>query len=82
MNRVLLSVGLSLVALGVGFFTACRVAKNRARAAELDARERWCETFSRQNELLQEEVLEGEWRVQHELRVHPPESRARAEAEQ
>lgn len=67
MSRMLLSVGLCLAALGLGFFTACRAAKNRARAAELDAEERWCETFSRQNELLANEVLAREWRLLDEL---------------
>jgi len=60
-TRAALSIALCLTALGLGFFTACRAARNRARAAELDARERWCETYSRQNELLLYEVRGRQW---------------------
>lgn len=59
--RVALSVVLCMIALTLGFLTACRAAKNRARGAELNADQRWCETISRQNALLRREVIEREW---------------------
>ena len=63
MTRAILSVSLCLVVLGLGFYTACYAAENRARSAQLDARQRWCETYSRQNKLLQSEVLRLEWQL-------------------
>ncbi len=82
MTRALLSLGVCLTALGLGVFTACRVARNRARAAELDALERWHETFARQNELLAHEVREGEWALRAGAAGAPPRARPPAEVEE
>lgn len=67
MMRAVLSVALCLGALAVGFFTACRSAQSRARSAELDRRQRLCETFSRQNALLESALVQREWLMFCEL---------------
>jgi len=59
--RTALSLFLCLSTLGVGVFTVFVTSKNRARAKALNERQRWCEVFSRQNELLRAEVYEKEW---------------------
>ena len=57
--RAFLSLLLCLTALAVGLYTALLASRNRALGAELDALQRWCETFQRQNALLASEI-EGE----------------------
>ena len=63
--RAVLSLLLCSLALGVGLYTAFLASKNRALGAELDGRQRWCETFERQNALLQAEVEREEFRLLH-----------------
>ena len=61
--RTALSLGLCCASLGVGIATVCMTSRNRARAAELDESQRWCEAVMRQNELLLNEIEESEWRL-------------------
>ena len=61
--RAVLSVGLCLTVLALGLHTAWLAARNRERGAELDARQRWCETFARQNQLLRRDVEQQEWQL-------------------
>lgn len=61
--RTALSLGLCCASLGVGIATVCLTARNRARAAELDERQRWCEAVMRQNALRVDEIEQREWRL-------------------
>ncbi len=63
MTRTALSALLCLCALGIGLVTVLLAARNRARGAELDAQQRWCEIFSRQNEALRAANAGEEWRL-------------------
>jgi hypothetical protein len=63
MLRAALSTLLCLCAFTVGLLTVVLAARNRARGAELDSRQRWCEIFSRQNETLRAENAAEEWRL-------------------
>jgi hypothetical protein len=63
MLRATLSTLLCLCAFAVGLLTVALAARNRARGAELDSRQRWCEIFSRQNEALRAESAAEEWRL-------------------
>jgi len=63
MSRPFLSVVLCAAAGGVGLSTVCLASKNRARGAELDDVQRWCEIFSRQNEALRLRIEDEEWRL-------------------
>ena len=65
MLRGVLSLVLCLLALGVGLHTAQCAAKNRALGAELDALQRWCETFQRQNALFASEIEAEEFLLLH-----------------
>ncbi len=73
MKRVLASWSLCLAALAAGLAVAVLSARNRARASELDAVERWCETRARANELRALQNTMEEWR----LLTVPPRDRAR-----
>ncbi|MEW6072156.1 MAG: hypothetical protein AB1726_06100 [Planctomycetota bacterium] len=59
--RTSLSIGLCVGAFGVGIFTVHLAARNRFRSGELDATQRWCEVYARQNELLRSEIRREEW---------------------
>jgi len=52
---------LCATALLVGLSTAALAAENRARGAELDRLQRWCEAQQRSNELLRVENAQREW---------------------
>jgi len=60
-TRAALSVFLCAAALGVGLWAVCLTSANRERAAVLDEEQRWCEAFSRQSDLLRDDVAEAEW---------------------
>ena len=62
-------------ALALGLMTAALSAENRARGYELDELERWCETQSRQNELLRVENARREWILLGRGRAAGPNSR-------
>ena len=62
-------------ALALGLLTAGLSAENRARGNELDELERWCETQSRQNELLRVENARREWILLDRGRAAGPNSR-------
>ena len=59
--RAVLSFLLCICALVVGIWTICLTAENSARSSELDSIQRWCEVYSRQNELLRAENHAEEW---------------------
>lgn len=61
--RTALSLGLCCASLGVGIATVCLTARNRARAAALDERQRWCEAVMRQNALFVNRLEQREWRL-------------------
>lgn len=61
--RVLLGVVFAAGTLVLGAVTACLTAINRARGAELDERQHWCETYLRRNELLEQRNAIDEWRL-------------------
>ncbi len=63
MLRAALSTLLCLCAFAIGLLTVILAARNRARGAELDSRQRWCEIFSRQNEALRAQNTAEEWRL-------------------
>lgn len=63
MTRALASTLLCLGAFGIGLVTVLLAARNRARGAELDSRQRWCEIFSRQNEALRATNTAEEWQL-------------------
>ena len=63
--RVLLGVVFAAGTLVLGAATACLTAINRARGAELDERQHWCETYLRRNELLEQQNAADEWRLLH-----------------
>jgi hypothetical protein len=60
-SRAHVAWGLSAAVLVTGLFTAALAAENRARGAELDRRERWCETQARRNEMQAAENRRREW---------------------
>ena len=61
MFRAALSFVLCLCALAVGLLTVHLAADHRARASTMDATQRWCEVYKRQNELLRAEIRREEW---------------------
>jgi hypothetical protein len=61
MSRVFCSWLACFAVIGLGLSTAVLSASNRARGSELDRLERWCETRTRQNELLRVENARREW---------------------
>ncbi len=61
MFRAVLSFLLCLCALAVGLLTVYLAADHRARGSTLDATQRWCEVYSRQNDLLRAEIRREEW---------------------
>ena len=63
MIRATLSTLCCLCALGLGLWTVYLSAKNRARAADLDSFQRWCEIFGRQSEAMRAENRSGEWQL-------------------
>ncbi len=63
MKHSALSLTLCVGAFGVGIATICVSAHNRARAAELDEVQRWCEIFTRQNESMRSELSAVEYRL-------------------
>lgn len=63
MIRALLSTVLCLCALAIGMLAIVLAARNRARGAELDSKQRWCEIFSRQNEALRALNTSEEWQL-------------------
>jgi len=70
--RSLLSLVLGLAALAIGLLTAVLASKNRALGADLDATQRWCETYQRQNALLASRIEQEEFQLLHpERRTNP-----------
>ncbi len=63
MIRAILSTLFCLCALALGLVTVYLSAKNRARAAELDSNQRWCEIFGRQSEAMRAETRAAEWEL-------------------
>lgn len=61
--RVLLGVLFAAGSLVLGAVTACLTAINRARGADLDERQHWCETSLRRNELIEQQNAVDEWRL-------------------
>ncbi len=61
--RATLSLLLCLCALAVGILAVHVSSRNRARAHDLDATQRWCEVYSRQNDLLRAELRQQEWEL-------------------
>jgi hypothetical protein len=62
-TRALCSASLCAGALVAGLATVWLCARNRARGAELDSVQRWCEIFARQNEALRSEIRAAEWEL-------------------
>lgn len=63
MSRAFLGWCLCVLALSTGLYTAALAVENRARGADLDRLERWCETQSRKNELARVANQRQEWRL-------------------
>ncbi len=61
--RAVLSFLLCILALAVGIYTICLTAENRVRSSELDTQQRWCEVYSRQNDLLRAQNWREEWEL-------------------
>ena len=86
MNRALLGWSLSVLSLVLGLLTAAISAENRARGAELDRLQRWCEAESRANELLAVDNARREWallggeRIRAERQPAPDSEQANAQA--
>ncbi len=65
MTRMVLSGVLCVAAIAIGIATAVIASKNRARAGDLDRRQRRCETVLRQNDLVRAQVDRDEWSLLH-----------------
>ncbi len=63
MIRAVLSVALCLGTIGAGLLATRMASGNRERGARLDEKQRWCETYSRQNEELRVHILAEEWKL-------------------